>query len=216
MLTSLLGRKIGMTQVSDDRGRVVPVTVIEAGPCQVVQVKTAETDGYEALQLGFDDKKVKNTTRPLQGHFAAAGVTPKRFVREVPGDGQEHSPAEKVTVEIFNDVHFVDVVGTSKGKGFAGVMKRWKFRGQDRTHGAVGRRVPGSIGMSATPSRVLKGRKMAGHMGNARVMVRGLEVIKVDAERNLLLVKGAVPGHNGSYVEVRKSPERRKARKKRH
>jgi len=216
MLTSLLGRKIGMTQVSDDRGRVVPVTVIEAGPCEVVQVKTAETDGYEALQLGFDDKKVKNTTRPLQGHFAAAGVAPKRFVREVPGDGEEHSPAEKVTVEIFNDVHFVDVVGTSKGKGFAGVMKRWKFRGQDRTHGAVGRRVPGSIGMSATPSRVLKGKKMAGHMGNARVMVRGLEVIKVDAERNLLLVKGAVPGHNGSYVEVRKSPERRKARKKRH
>ncbi len=216
MLTSLLGKKIGMTQVTDGQGRVVPVTVLQAGPCEVLQVKTSQRDGYEAVQLGFDEKKAKNTTRPLEGHFAAAGVAPKRFVREVPGDGAEHEPSEAVTVEIFNDVHFVDVIGTSKGKGFAGVMKRWGFAGHKATHGASGKRVLGSIGMSAWPSRVLRGKKMPGQMGNRRVMVKGLEVIKVDRERNLLLVKGAVPGHNGSYVQIKRSVERRKARNKRH
>lgn len=216
MLTSLLGKKIGMTQVTDGEGRMVPVTVLEAGPCEVVQVKTKENDGYEAIQLGFDEKKAKNTSKPLQGHFAKAGVTPKRLVREVPGDGEEHELAETVTVKIFTDVHFVDVVANSKGKGFAGVMKRWGFSGQDATHGTVGKRVPGSIGMSAWPARVLRGKKMPGHMGNRRVMVKGLEVIKVDPEKNLLLVKGSVPGHNGCHVQIRKSFEHAKPKQKRH
>lgn len=216
MLTALLGKKIGMTQVTDGKGRMVPVTVLQAGPCDVVQVKTKENDGYEAVQLGFDEKKVKNTTKPLQGHFTKAGVAPKRFVREVPGDGEGHGLAEAVTVAIFSDVHFVDVVANSKGKGFAGVMKRWGFSGQDATHGTQGKRVPGSIGMSAWPARVVRGKKMPGHMGNKRIMVKGLEVIKIDPERNLLLVKGSVPGHNGCYVQIRKSFEHPKPRKKRH
>lgn len=204
MVSSILGRKVGMTQVFDDSGKVVPVTVIEAGPCHVLQVKTVETDGYDALQVGYQDKKEKNTTKALVGAAAKAGVAPKRFIREIPTDGEEHSPGESITVDVFEDVPFVDVIGTSKGKGFQGVMKRWGFHGQDRTHGAMGNRVPGSIGQSAWPSRVLKGVKMATHMGAERVMVQGLAVVKVDPERNLLLVRGAVPGPNGGFVIVKK------------
>ncbi len=217
MLTELLGKKIGMTQVVDSSGRMVPVTAIEAGPCSVLQVKTAENDGYAALQMGFDEKRAARTSKPLSGVFTKAGVSPKRLVREVPSDGEEHKPGDKVTVEIFADVHFVDVTGTSKGKGFAGVVKRWHFHGQPATHGAMGHRVPGSIGSSAFPSRVRKGLKMATRMGGTRVIVKHLEVIKVEAEKNLLLVKGAVPGANGSYVIIRKSAEHKTAKKrKRH
>jgi len=207
MVTSILGRKLGMTQVYDADGKVVPVTVIEAGPCFVLQVKTRETDGYSALQLGFADKREKNTKKPLAGIFSKAGVSPKRFVREIPSDGEEHKPGEAITVEALKDIRFVDVIGTSKGRGFAGVVKRHHFSGQPATHGAMGHRVPGSIGSSAFPSRVLKGLRMGGHMGVARVHVRGLEVVRVDSARNLLLVKGSVPGFNGGYVIVQKCPE---------
>ncbi|MHC4712328.1 MAG: 50S ribosomal protein L3 [Planctomycetota bacterium] len=217
MLTALLGKKIGMTQILDDNGRMVPVTAIQVGPCSVVQIKTEESDGYRALQIGFDERKPASTSKPLQGVFSKAGVSPKKLVREVPADEDEHQPGETITCDIFAEVHFVDVVGTSKGKGFAGVMKRWNFKGQPRTHGAMGNRVGGSIGASAYPSRVHKGKKMPGRMGGRRVMVKHLEVVKVDPEKNLLLVKGPVPGANGGYVMVRKSAEYKAARKtKRH
>ncbi len=214
MLTALLGKKIGMTQILDGEGRMVPVTAIQVGPCDVVQVKTEESDGYRALQIGFEERKEAGTSKPLRGVFAKAGVAPKRLVREVPCDDDEHQPGETITCEIFADAHFVDVVGTSKGKGFSGVMKRWHFKGQPRTHGAMGNRVSGSIGSSAYPSRVHKGKKMAGRMGGRRVMVKHLEVLKVDPDKNLLLVKGPVPGANGGYVMVRRSAEYKAARKK--
>lgn len=216
MLESLLGKKIGMTQVVDGRGRMVPVTVLQAGPCSILQVKTEAVDGYEALQVGFDDKKEKNTTKPLLGHARKAGVAPKRFVREIPADGEEHAAGEAVSVDVFADVHFVDVVGTSKGKGFAGPMKRWGFAGRKATHGAKGYRVRGSIGQSAWPARVFRGTKMAGRMGGRRVMTRFLEVVKVDPDKNLILVKGSVPGSNGSYVIIHKSTEYMLRRKKKH
>jgi large subunit ribosomal protein L3 len=214
MITSILGRKIGMTQIYDAAGKVAPVTVIEAGPCYVLQVKTVENDGYTALQLGFSEKKEKQTKKPAKGVFAKAGVTPKRFIREVPTDGEEHKAGDVITVETMADVHFVDVTGTSKGKGFAGVVKRWHFRGQPGSHGSMGERVPGSIGSSAYPSRVLKGMKMAGHLGASRSFARGLEVVRIDPKRNLLFVKGAVPGYNGSFVIIQKCPGWVTSRKK--
>jgi len=214
MVSSILGRKLGMTQIFDGAGKVVPVTVIEAGPCCVLQVKTVENDGYAALQVALSDKKEKHTTKPLMGVFKKAGVTPKRFIREIPTDGEEHKPGDVITVEVLKDVNHVDVVGVSKGKGFAGVVKRWHFHGQPATHGAMGHRVPGSIGSSAFPSRVLKGLKMGGHMGAERVMQKGLEVVKVDPEKNLLLVRGAVPGANGGLLIVRKCAPWMAARKK--
>ncbi len=203
MIAHILGKKIGMTHLFDEAGRMVPVTVIQAGPCSVLQVKTKDSDGYEALQLGFDDKREKNTRKPDMGVFAKAGVAPKRFVREVPTDGEDHAAGETLTVETMSETKFVDVIGTSKGKGFQGVVKVWHFHGQPASHGAMGHRVPGSIGSSAYPSRVLKGLRMAKHMGNKRVMSRGLEVVKIDTDKNLLLVKGAVPGFNGAYVIIR-------------
>jgi len=215
MLRAILGKKLGMTQVPDDEGRVVPVTVLQAGPCQVIQARTAQRDGYDALQIGFEDVSEKNVSKPLLGIFEKAGIAPKRVVGEIPSDGEEHEPGEAVTVEIFNDVHFVDVVGATKGKGFAGVMRRWGFSGHDATHGAVRRRVHGSIGQAATPSRVFKGKKMAGRMGGRRVMAKSLEVVRVDPERNVLLVKGSVPGRNGGYVQIRRSAAAVAAGKKR-
>jgi large subunit ribosomal protein L3 len=207
MILSILGKKIGMTQIFDSNGKIVPVTVIEAGPCQVLQVKTTATDGYDALQLGFADKREKNTSKPLMGVFKKAGSTPKRFIREIPSDGEEHKAGDVIKVDIFNEIKHVDVIGTSKGKGFQGAVKMWHFHGQPATHGAMGHRVPGSIGSSAYPSRVLKGLRMATHMGANRVMVKGLQVAKVIPEKNLILVKGAVPGHDGSFVIVKKCAE---------
>jgi large subunit ribosomal protein L3 len=214
MITSILGRKLGITQVYDAEGKVTPVTVIEAGPCHVLQVKTVEKDGYGALQLAFGDKREKRTTKPLLGVFKKAGVSPKRFIREVPVDGENHEIGEVITVETMQEAGFVDVVGTSKGRGFAGVVKRHHFHGQPASHGAMGHRVPGSIGSSAYPSRVLKGLRMGGHMGNARAYVRGLEVVRIDKDRNLLLVKGSVPGYNGSFVIVQKCADWIMRRKK--
>ena len=199
----ILGRKIGMTQVWDEDDNVVPVTVIQAGPCAVSQVKTQATDGYDAVQIGFGDIKAKNVNKPMAGHFAKAGVEPVRFLREVRVEnGEEHKVGEVVTVADFADVEKVDVIGTSKGKGFQGRIKRWGQRRGPMTHGSHFQRHPGSIGQCAYPARVLKGVKMAGHMGNERVTVKNLSVVRIDAEQNLILVKGAVPGVTWSLTDA--------------
>lgn len=206
MLKALIGRKIGMTQIFDESGRHVPVTVLQVGPCVVTQVKTDQTDRTPAVQIGFDERKRKNTPKPLLGHFQKAGVTPRRVLRDVAPDGEQMpEPGLELGVAEFEGVRHVDVIGRSKGRGFAGVVKRHGFAGSPATHGGRFGRRGGSIGTSATPSRVQKGRKMAGHMGNERVTVRNLEVMKLDTERNLMLVKGSVAGANGRVVIVRKT-----------
>jgi large subunit ribosomal protein L3 len=207
MINGLLGKKVGMTQLLQDDGTVVPVTVIQAGPCVIVQKKTKQTDGYDAVQLGFVEfVKPKRVNKPMTGHFKKANVAPARFTREVHVEGEEtRNPGDKVLVDIFNPNELVHVVGTSKGRGFAGFVKRHHFRGGRATHGSMFHRAPGSIGSSAYPSRVLKGMRMAGHMGNSRVTVRNVRVARVDQENNLLFVHGAVPGPAGGYVVVEKS-----------
>ena len=195
-----------MTSVFSADGKNVPCTVIEAGPCVVTQVKTVETDGYAALQLGFDEKKEKNTTKPLMGHFKKAGTTPKRKLVEFSGYDVDYKLGDVIDVTLFEGTDFVDVVGTSKGKGFQGVVKRHGFGGVgEATHGQHNRqRKPGSIGACSTPSRVFKGMRMGGRTGNDRVTVQNLQVLKVIAENNLLLVKGSIPGAKGSYVIIEK------------
>jgi large subunit ribosomal protein L3 len=195
-----------MTSVFSAEGKNIPCTVIEAGPCVVTQVKTIEKDGYEAIQLGFIDKKDKHTTNAEKGHFKKAGVTPKRHLAEFKGFTEEYEAGAEIGVDIFSDTVYVDVVGTSKGKGFQGVVKRHGYSGAAETsHGQGGvTRSPGSIGMSSTPARVFKGKKMAGQMGNERVTVQNLQVMKVIPEHNLLLLKGSVPGANGSIVLIKK------------
>jgi len=207
MITGLLGKKVGMTQLFADDGTVVPVTVIQAGPCVVVQRKTKQKDGYDAVQLGFVEfVKPKRVTKPMTGHFKKSNVAPARFVREVGIQGEdEANPGDKVMVNIFNANELVHVRGTSKGRGFAGFVKRHHFRGGRATHGSMFHRAPGSIGSSAYPSRVLKGMRMAGHLGNARITVQNLRVARVDQDNNLLFVRGAVPGPPGGYVVVEKS-----------
>lgn len=203
MLQGFLGKKIGMTQIFREDGRVVPVTVIEAGPCVVTQVKTMETDGYEAVQLGFGEVKRRN--KPLSGHLKNSRLS--RYLREVTADNtSEFKVGQTISVDIFQAGEKVDVIGRSKGRGFAGVMKRWGFKGGPRTHGQSDRmRAPGSIGGGTTPGKVYKGLKMGGHMGNRRITVKGLEIIEVDAERNLLLVKGGIPGAPNSLVQIRRA-----------
>lgn len=205
-MPGLIGKKIGMTSVYDENGKQVAVTVIQAGPCVVTQVKTKEKDGYDAIQLAFDDMKEKNTTKPMLGHFKKAGATPKRKLVEFRGKYDDIKLGDTLTVEIFNDDRWVDVVGWSKGKGFQGVVKRHGFAGVGmKTHGQHNRlRAPGSIGASSDPSRVFKGTRMAGHTGNRRVKVINLRVMKVIPEHNLLIVMGAVPGSKGSYVIIEK------------
>ena len=205
-MPGLLGKKIGMTSVFSAEGKNIPCTVIEAGPCVVTQVKTVDNDGYDAIQLGFVDKKDKHTPNAEKGHFKKAGVSPKRHLAEFKHFGNEYKAGSEIGVDIFEGTVYVDVVGTSKGKGFQGVVKRHGFSGAaETTHGQGGvKRSPGSIGMSSTPSRVFKGMKMAGQMGNERVTVQNLQVIKVIPEHNLLLVKGSVPGANGSIVLIKK------------
>jgi large subunit ribosomal protein L3 len=207
MINGLLGKKVGMTQLLQDDGTVVPVTVIQAGPCVVVQKKTQQKDGYDAVQLGFVEFiKPKRVNKPMTGHFKKANVAPARFTREVAIVGDEGAnPGDKVMVDIFRQNELVHVVGTSKGRGFAGFVKRHHFRGGRATHGSMFHRAPGSIGSSAYPSRVLKGMRMAGHMGNARVTTRNLRVARIDQENNLLFVHGAVPGPPGGYLIVEKS-----------
>ncbi len=203
-MSGLIGKKIGMTSIYDENGKNIPCTVIQAGPCVVTQVRTKEKDGYSAIQLAFDDKSEKHTNKPMKGHFAKANTTPKRILREFTRFEEQKKFGEIVTVEVFNEGEFVDVVGTSKGKGFQGVVKRHNFRGvNDATHGQHNRmRAPGSIGASSYPSRVFKGMRMAGRTGGNRVKMINLKVMKIVPEKNLLVVKGSVPGPNNSYVIV--------------
>jgi large subunit ribosomal protein L3 len=205
-MSGIIGKKVGMTSIFDESGKNIPCTVIEAGPCVVTQVKSVDTDGYAAIQLAYGEKKEKHTTAPLNGHFQKAGVTPKRKLVEFKTFEDQKSLGDTVTVEIFEIGDFVDVVGTSKGKGFQGVVKRHGFGGVGmQTHGQHNRlRAPGSMGASSWPSRVFKGMRMAGQMGNERVKIQNLQVVKVFAEQNLLVVKGSVPGAKGSIVIVDK------------
>ncbi|MCG6927677.1 MAG: 50S ribosomal protein L3 [Acidobacteria bacterium] len=202
----IIGKKVGMTQVYAEDGRALPVTVIEAGPCVVVQRKSRDKDGYAAVQLGLvEPRKAKRITKPMKGHFDKAGLPPCRVLRELPmAEDAEVAVGDKVSVELFAPGDSVNVVGTSKGRGFQGVMKRHNFGGGKASHGSMFHRAPGSIGQSAYPSRVLKGMKAAGHMGSERVTVRNLEVVRVDTDNNLLIVRGSVPGAGGSYVVIRK------------
>ena len=207
MVTGIIGKKVGMTQLLQDDGTVVPVTVIQAGPCVVVQKKTKQKDGYDAVQLGFVEfVKPKRINKPMTGHFKKTNAAPVRFLREVALQGEEAAnPGDKVMVNIFNQNELVHVIGTSKGRGFAGLIKRHHFRGGRATHGSMFHRAPGSIGSSAYPSRVLKGMRMAGHMGNERVTTQNLRVARIDQENNLLFVRGSVPGPTGAYLVVEKS-----------
>ena len=203
MLRGILGRKTGMTQVFDDSGAVVPVTVVRAGPCIVMQKKTVETDGYDAIQLGFEDKKRNRANKAESGIARRCETEPKKFIREIRQSGEDCEVGDVVGADIFADVAQVDVTGTSKGKGFAGVIKRWHFQGYPGSHGATLHRGPGSIGQASDPSRVFKGMKMAGHMGNRRCTVKRVKVVSVDPERNLLFLKGGLPGANGSYLVIK-------------
>lgn len=204
-MKSIVGRKIGMTQIFDEKGVMIPVTVVEAGPVVVTQIKTKETDGYEAVQVGFGAVKEKRVNKPMRGHFAKSGVALKKYVRELKAeDGIEnYSLAQEIKVDIFEVGEKIDVTGISKGKGFQGTIKR---HGQSRgpeTHGSHYHRGPGSMGGASDPSKVRKGKKLPGHMGNVRVTIQNLEVARVDAEKNLLLIKGAVPGPKKGLVVIR-------------
>jgi large subunit ribosomal protein L3 len=205
-MSGLIGRKIGMTSLFDENGKNIPCTVIEAGPCVVTQVRTNEIDGYEAIQLGFDDKTEKNATKADLGHAKKAGTSVKRKVAEFQGFDEEYKLGDTITVEHFLEGEFVDVAGTSKGKGFQGVVKRHGFAGVGQaTHGQHNRlRAPGSIGAASYPARVFKGMRMAGRMGGEKVKVQNLRVLKVVTDKNLLVVKGCVPGHKNTYVTIQK------------
>ncbi|WP_411357976.1 50S ribosomal protein L3 [Pseudidiomarina salilacus] len=207
MAIGLVGRKVGMTRVFQEDGASVPVTVIEVTANRVTQVKTEETDGYRALQVTTGDKKANRVSKPAAGHFAKAGVEAGRGLWEFrleDGEGDDFAVGSEITVEIFADTKKVDVTGTSKGKGFQGAIKRWNFRTQDATHGnSLSHRAPGSIGQNQSPGRVFKGKKMAGQMGNKQITVQTLDVVRVDAERGLLLIRGAVPGATGGDVIIK-------------
>lgn len=205
-MSGIIGKKLGMTSIFNEDGKNMPCTVIEAGPCVVTQVRTEEVDGYEAVQLGFGEAKEKNTPNALKGHFKKAGTSPKRKLAEFKGFDSGLALGAEILVDVFEEGEFVDVTGTSKGKGFQGVVKRHGFGGVGQaTHGQHNRlRAPGSIGAASYPARVFKGMRMAGQMGNEKVKVLNLQVLKVDKENNVLIVKGAIPGSNGSYVIVEK------------
>jgi large subunit ribosomal protein L3 len=204
MVTTILGRKLGMTQVWSEDDKLIPVTVIEAGPCVVTQVKTEKTDGYRAVQIGFGDIAERKVNKPQAGHFEKAGVEPKRHLAEVRlEEGDAFKTGDTITVDAFAEAKSVHVSGVSKGKGFAGVMKRHNFKGGPGGHGSHAHREPGSVGQCATPSRVFRGKKLPGHMGSETVTVRNLDVVKIDSEQNLLLVRGAVPGAKGALLTIR-------------
>jgi large subunit ribosomal protein L3 len=203
-MSGIIGKKIGMTSLFTETGKNIPCTVIEAGPCVVTQVRTLEKDGYEAIQLGYDEKNMKHTTKALRGHFEKAKANPQKMLVEFTRFEDRKNLGDVVDVNVFSEGEFVDVIGTSKGKGFQGVVKRYNFRGvNDATHGQHNRlRAPGSLGASSYPSRVFKGMRMAGRMGNQRTKMVNLEILKIDAEKNLLVVKGSVAGAKGSYVII--------------
>lgn len=207
-IKGILGAKLGMTQVFDDNNRVVPVTVVKAGPCVVTQIRTEETDGYNAIQIAYGAIDPRKVNKPTAGHFSKAGVTPRRHLAEIRFSSAEETASyevgQEIGVDAFSDVSFVDITGTSKGKGFAGTMKRHGFAGQGASHGAQAvHRKPGSIGGCATPGRVFKGMRMSGRMGNDRVTTQNLTVHKVDADNGILLIKGAIPGRKGGLVMVK-------------
>jgi large subunit ribosomal protein L3 len=218
-MKGILGKKVGMTQIFDDRGEVIPVTVIEAGPCYVAQIKTVERDGYSAVQLGFEETSPKHLTRPQMQHLRKSELPPLRTLREFrlkDGETDDLEEGQKVTVDVFEVGEYVDVTGTSKGRGFAGVVKRYGFRGGPKTHGQSDRlRTPGSIGACTTPGRVFKGKRMPGRMGGDRVTSQSLKVMLVDPERNLLAVRGAVPGAKNGLVMVRQARKTRLMKKAR-
>jgi large subunit ribosomal protein L3 len=214
MNKGLLGKKLGMTRVFRDDGRSVPVTVIEAGPCTVLQIKTPDKDGYCAIQLGFEDKKEKVTAKPQLGAFKAAKVTPKKFIREIRlPNVDELKVGDNIAVDMFESGDAVDITGTSIGKGFQGGVKRWNWAGGKASHGSMHHRRVGSIGSgSSDPSRIYKGQHMPGRLGGERITVQNLEVVKVAKDNNLLLIEGAVPGHKNSYVVIKKAKKRQKAK----
>ena len=205
-MSGLIGKKVGMTGIFDENGKNIPCTIIEAGPCVVTQVRTKEVDGYEALQLGFDDKAEKRATKAELGHFKKAGTSVKKKVVEFQGFENNYKLGDTITVDFFTEGEFVDITGVSKGKGFQGVVRRHGFGGVGQTtHGQHNRlRAPGSVGASSYPSRVFKGMRMAGRMGAEKVTVQNLKVLKVVAEKNLLVVKGCIPGHKNAYVTIHK------------
>ncbi|KAF0093828.1 MAG: large subunit ribosomal protein L3 [Puniceicoccaceae bacterium 5H] len=211
-MNQLIGKKIGMTQVYTDDNVLVPVTVIEAGPCPIVQIKTPETDGYHAVQIGYGAKKEKNTSKSMQGHFKKAGVEQQRILREIRlEDAAEAELGQALTVEIFQDLEKVDVIANTKGRGFSGVVKRWNFHGGPASHGSMFHRRGGSYGMCQWPGEIQKGKKMPGHYGTEQRTVQNLKVVKVLADKNLILVKGSVPGANGTTVIVRQAIKQRKS-----
>jgi large subunit ribosomal protein L3 len=198
----IMGKKIGMTQIFNSDGTLIPVTVIKAGPCHVIQVKTREKDGYEALQVGFDEyRKEKNVTKPLMGHFKKANLSPFRFVREI--EYSALNVSDSIEIDIFEEGQKISITGTSKGKGFQGVMKRLNYSGGAASHGSMFNRAPGSVGASSFPSRVWKNKGLPGQMGNKKITVKNIEIVKIKKEENLLIVKGAVPGANGGYLVIR-------------
>lgn len=211
MAKGILGRKVGMTQIFNPEGQAIPVTVIEAGPCVIIQKKSVATDGYEAIQLGFAEKKERLVNKPMKGHFNKAGVKPLRFIHEIRVDsGENYDLGQEIKADVFHEGEFVDVTGTSKGKGFAGVIKRWNFNRAAMSHGSMYHRRSGSLG-ATDPARVFKGRKLPGRLGGEKTTIQGLQVAKVDPERNLLLIKGSIPGANGSFVVVKETVIRAKA-----
>jgi large subunit ribosomal protein L3 len=210
MINGLMGRKLGMTQLYTEKGEWVPVTVVEAGPCKVVQMKTLEKEGYAAAQLAFEEIRAKSTNKPRLGHFKKTKAAPARFLREFQGDLGDVSLGQVITVEIFQKGETVDVTGTSKGKGFQGVIKRYHYSGGPATHGSMFHRHPGSIGASSYPSRVWKGKGLPGHMGSERVTVQKLEVVEVRPQENLIFIRGAVPGPKKSFILIQRSKKGRR------
>ena len=210
MVKGIIGRKLGMTQVFSDGGDILPVTVIEAGPCVVVQKKTLDNDGYNVLQLGYSEKKVKKLNKPLKGHFKRHNATPSVYLKEFGVDNiEDYQEGDSITIDIFNAGDFVDITGVSKGKGFAGVVKRWGFSGGPAGHGSMFHKSPGSIGASATPSRVFKGRKMPGRLGGKRVTVQNIQVVEVKPDKNIILLKGAVPGSSNGIITIKSSVKKK-------
>ena len=211
MIQGLIGKKVGMTQVFTDDGQVIPVTVIKAGPCLVAQRKIKEHNDYIKVQLGLvEDRKVKRVTKPLRGHFDKAGVPPTKVLKEFFMDEDSLKIGDSVKVDIFEENEQVSVTGTTKGKGFQGVVKRWNFSGGKGTHGSMHHRRPGSTGMCAYPGKIIKGKKLPGRMGGKQKTVKGLHVVKVDTDNNLLLVKGSIPGFNGNYIYIFKDSFKRR------
>lgn len=205
-MESLIGKKLGMTQVFEETGRAIPVSVLQVGPCPIVQVKTPEKDGYSAVQIGFEEKKERKTLKPMAGHFKQAGVKPQRILKEVRvDDPAPFKVGELVDLKLFEGVNRVDVAGITKGRGFAGATKRWGFKTGRSTHGNKCHRAPGSVGQCAWPARIFKGKRMPGRMGGVRQTVKNLEVVQIDVENNLLFVKGAVPGATNGMLFIRKA-----------